>query len=458
MLGNQVSWVSAEHSFLGDLFVRLNNSGISYAVMRNHEPLPHSAGGSDLDILVAPRHGRRVKQILFEAIQAAGGMPLGVSETVGFFKIYAFGCVPVASHPWWGVRIDINVGLFFKGQHLLADGVALPVRSHNDISVLDDGFAGVLGVLKEVLNNGLLPPRYASSARSSMQHDWNTVQKLLAPMGPDGLAQLKSLILSNSPPAKLKGACRILQYAVLHHAFARRPYSSLWRRVGYEWSKVRRYLKPSGIVVAVLGVDGAGKSTVIDAILPVLNAATHNAVFIQHLRPSLLPPLASLKGQKIAPSGPVVDPHRAKPSGVLGSFVRLGYYLLDYILGYWIKIRPKVAKQPTVVIFDRYAYDMALDPRRSRIGLPGKVAGWFAALAPKPDLIFCLHGNPEVISARKQELSLEETRRQVEALRTFAKKEPRAVLISTDTSIEESRDQVLFALIKYLANISGASR
>jgi thymidylate kinase len=127
------------------------------------------------------------------------------------------------------------------------------------------------------------------------------------------------------------------------------------------------------------------------------------------------------------------------------------YLTLDYWLGYWIRVRPKIAKQPTVVLFDRYAYDMALDPRRFRIRLPASVAGLFAELAPKPDLILCLQGDPEIIAARKRELPIEETRRQVEALRAFASKESRAVLIATDTRVSETRDQVLGTILKFLA-------
>lgn len=66
---------------------------------------------------------------------------------------------------------------------------------------------------------------------------------------------------------------------------------------------------------------------------------------------------------------------------------------------------PSFAKQPTVLIFDRYACDMALDQRRFRIGLPHGVARWFIALAPKPDVISCLHGRPERIAAREQVLN-----------------------------------------------------
>lgn len=62
---------------------------------------------------------------------------------------------------------------------------------------------------------------------------------------------------------------------------------------------------------------------------------------------------------------------------------------LDYILGYWLLIRRKIAFRPAIVLFDRYVYDMTIDPRRFRIGVPGWVARGFTRWVPKPDLILC---------------------------------------------------------------------
>ena len=440
-----------EGYFLQKFFDNLNAAGIRYAVLRNYESLPFDTGGSDLDIIINPGDEALTRAVVREAVRSVGGVAIGIAESTGFFKIYAFGKNSGVIKQWWGICLDFNVGLYFRGFCLLDENITWPLRYHHGIAVLEDGFAGVLGVLKEVLNNDFFPDRYVNAARMATIRDWLQIEALLAPMGISALARLRSMLLSDLPEEEAKKESRKLRQEFIYHALRQNLIRSCWARVAYEWRKVCRYLKPSGVVVAILGVDGVGKSAVINAILPALNAATHNAVVVQHLRPTLLPPLARLKGKKHLPAGPVLEPHGSSPSGTLGSLFRMVYLTLDYLLGYWLWTRPRIAKQPTVVIFDRYAYDMALDPRRFRIGLSGRVAGWFAALAPKPDLIICLHGDPEIIAARKGELPVEETRRQVDALREFARHEPRAVLISTDaSSIDETRDQVLQTLCTFL--------
>lgn len=441
-----------EAKFLLGLFGALDAAGVRYAVMRNHHPLPDSAGGSDLDILIHPADAPRAKAATLEAIRQAGGVAIGCSETVGFFKIYALGQTPdTCTRGWWGLKLDFNAGLYFYGLCLMDETLAWPLQNHRGIPVLADGFAGVLGVLKEVLHNGIVPLRYAPAARGALGDDWPKVEALLAPMGPAALARLRAMLLSDLPADALRTECARLRQDFFRHSAARQGVlRAHWQRLLYQWSKWRRYARPSGMVLAILGVDGAGKSTLIEAILPALNAATHNAVTVRHLRPTLLPPLGRLKGKQHQPLGPVLEPHGSAPSGKLGSLLRLAYLSADYVLGYWLWTRPRIAKQPTVVIFDRYAYDMALDPLRFRIGVSARLAGWFAALAPKPDLIICLHGDAETIAARKGELSVAETQRQLAALRAFAAREASAVLVSTDTGIAQTRDVVLVAICDFL--------
>ena len=445
-----------ENFFLQLLFERLNVSDIRYAVMRNYEQLPSSVGGSDLDILVHPEDEDIVREVIAEAIMKAGGVEIGYMNVVGFTKISAFGRGDIFEDSWWGVEIDLFFGVYFGGvvQLLSNDILSRRFCLHNEIRVLPDDLAAILGVVKELLHNDILPPRYLAVAADAAKENWNELCADLAPIGESAIALLRDLCLSVPDSADILTKSRAFRYTVLRTAFIHSPLTFLQFRFLYEWSKVYRFMNSPGMVVAVLGTDGAGKSTIITAIEPVLSAATHGTFIVKHLRPGLLPPLARLKGKQTQQDGPVTDPHGSSPSGWLGSLLRVLYLTADYVLGYWLVVRPKISKSPTIYLFDRYTYDMALDPRRFRIALPARIIRWFIRLAPNPDLIFCLHGSPEALAARKQELPLEEVKRQVVALKAFAATEPRAILVSTETTVEETRDQILNAIAGHCAKRS----
>lgn len=212
--------------------------------------------------------------------------------------------------------------------------------------------------------------------------------------------------------------------------------------------------------IVFLGTDGTGKTTIINEIKPILDEATRNNTIVNHLRPNLLPPLARFRLRRKPVElykGKNIDPHGSSLSSTTGSFIRLVYLLIDYIFGYWIITRTLLASKPTIIIFDRYAYDMHLDPRRFRLNLPARVIKLFTNFVPKPDIIICLYGTPETISLRKKELPLKEVTRQIEVLKEFAKTEPRAILISTDDSVEKTRDNVLLVLSQFdKNNLTGA--
>jgi len=206
-----------------------------------------------------------------------------------------------------------------------------------------------------------------------------------------------------------------------------------------------------GIAIAFLGTDGSGKSTIINAIKPPLMDAFHNAVYYEHMRPNHLPSIARLFGKKNQLTGPVTDPHSSSVSGFFGSLFRWAYYMLDYTIGFYLKIWPKKAIRSCVWIFDRYYYDYLIDPRRSRIKLPRWILKTGQYLIPEPDLILCLGTDPATIHHRKPELPLSEVERQVAALKDFSRSHKRAVWIDTGKSIEESSEKALKAIIDVMA-------
>ena len=439
-----------EKDFLVNLFSILDDNKIPYAVMRNYTALPYSIGGSDLDIYINQGCRAGAEKALKDAIIHCNAYSLGKLSTPTFYEEYIIGFSRVH---WWGVCVEFYYGVFFKGSINLVDEnqLANEIVRYNEINVLEEDIGNALGFIKEILVHDSFrgdKPQYEESINRVLKADSARFQRVFSPLGVGASPLLKEVIDSNGQPCRKDKIRRFRRYVVF-----RKDISSLlcmlWKRGLHELSRVKRIFKPSGTVIAILGVDGSGKSTLIDAISRPLLPATHNALFHRHLRPGLLPPLARLKGKSQAVDGPVINPHGSSLSGVPGSFFRLIYLLGDYVLGYWLTIRPLIAKRPAIIIYDRYAYDMALDQKRFRINLPPALVRFFTRLAPKPDLIFCLYGSPEVLAARKQELPLAEVSRQVNALKAFAATEPRAILVNTEQSIEACRDEILQAIVAY---------
>jgi len=441
--------LAPESHFLQTLFAEFRKKGIQYAVLRNYEMLPCGTDGSDLDILFLPEYVTIVIATTIDSVAVARGTILGACLIHQFSKLSVFG--KSACFGWWGLQLDLFFEIKYGGTvDLLETSLIQNVpSSRRNVKILPSHVASTLGVLKELLNNNTAPTRYLDPARWLNPREWDEINKWFAPIGEKGVSLLRSAIIETQTDSERKGISRRLRRHLLWRAFCRSPFRYIVKRLQVFFSKISRLLHPSGLFLAVLGTDGAGKSTVISAIEPVLSSATHGAFYVKHLRPGLLPPLARFRGVRSEQEGPVTNPHGSTTSGIIGSVVRILYLLGDYILGYWILLRPQIAKQPAVFVFDRYAYDMTLDPKRFRIGLPTKISGWLAKLAPKPDIIFCLHAPPEVISSRKSELSRAEIERQLQVLRQFADNEPRAVLISTDGTIDEVRDQVLETLFQF---------
>jgi thymidylate kinase len=171
----------------------------------------------------------------------------------------------------------------------------------------------------------------------------------------------------------------------------------------------------------------------------------------EHMRPNFLPSIARLFCKPVK-EGPTTDPHGSKPSGFLGSLLRLSYYSLDYVFGYRLKIYPALVRQPSLYIFDRYFYDYYIDSYRGKVSLPKWIIKFYGFFIPSPDIILCLGTDVETIHARKPELSIEEFKRQVKELKAFCKNNKKAVWIDTGCSIEESVDKALEAITSRMAS------
>jgi thymidylate kinase len=174
--------------------------------------------------------------------------------------------------------------------------------------------------------------------------------------------------------------------------------------------------RPLVPILAVVGPDGAGKSSVLAAVAEKLpERFPFWGVAHRHWRPELLPNIGALAGKPQPEKGQPVVPRRTRGRFY---FIRLAYYASDFLLGYFFKDRP-ARSGLTPVLYDRCFWDMYVDPLRFGLGgTRGMIA--LGRILPRPDLIVCLEVDPHTARERKGELNDAEVTRQNNAWRDLA--------------------------------------
>ena len=176
--------------------------------------------------------------------------------------------------------------------------------------------------------------------------------------------------------------------------------------MNYLMDTLKNSLNNKGFVITFSGVDGAGKSTVIENIAVRVEKQLRKKVVVLRHRPSVLPILSVwTKGKEKAHQDAIESlPRQGKNNSLLSSLFRFSYYYTDYILGQFV-VYFKHIFRGHVVIYDRYYFDFINDSKRSNIELPKKVTLFCYRFLLKPKFNFFLFADADIILKRKQELS-----------------------------------------------------
>ena len=197
----------------------------------------------------------------------------------------------------------------------------------------------------------------------------------------------------------------------------------------------------TGLFAVILGPDGSGKSTVVQQLLQ-QSDDFYNGSWCFHWRPGLLPqPGRQAKQQTSAPPPP---PNEFAYGSVV-SLLRYCYFLLDFILGYWLRIYPR-RKRGQLIIGERWYFDVLINPQRYGFRLPAWLLRFGGHMIPSPDLTVLLKADPSAIYARKPELTVEQITTQIAAMRGILPANPRGAEIATDVPLDESVAAVLALL------------
>lgn len=212
----------------------------------------------------------------------------------------------------------------------------------------------------------------------------------------------------------------------------------------------KRIFHKCGLSVAFIAPDGAGKSTIINRVKETVSGSFYG-VNLYYMRPHLFKNLGHYN--KLNPTEEAAtndNPHGVVCDGVFKSAVRFFFYNLDFQLGTLLKInRKKINKQ--LVIFDRYYYDYFADMKRYKYSLPAWFPAVFEWMIPKPDMVFVLDGNPEVLYERKKELPISELEKQCSVFHQLAQNRKNFYAINVNRDVDTIVDEVTETILQEMS-------
>lgn len=168
------------------------------------------------------------------------------------------------------------------------------------------------------------------------------------------------------------------------------------------------------------GPDGAGKSSLITkvcnspSVIPL-----YDSICVRHTRPGLTPSVSKIintfNNNKVPTkrSAREINQYSFSKASIL-----ILYYSIDYILfRFYISLPFK--RRKVLYIYDRFFLEYAYQQAYSK--LPQKPILLFYKLFLKSSGIFLISGDADVISKRKNEISIDETEKQLKAMETIGK-------------------------------------
>ncbi len=369
------------------------NENCKYAVLRNFEGLPEKNNSRDIDIIIERKTYKKQKNALIALLEKHNWRIITYLNSDRVVT-WVCGCVDSDSNVEI-IQLDFFFNTSLFGVRLINAKEFLANREFN-------------GKIYHVNKDYEFLDKYMYDRAVGVQY-------------PDKYSHVKKTVSDSKVVAeKLKRVFGIgaidecdkhSSKKMLLRAAIQNPFATIERFIKFEYYRIKNYLcSNTGFSIGFTGPDGSGKTTVIDTILERIAPVFKTAHKYYHFRPALfgnLGEVAHSAGIKKEVDRNYSDPHRGGKTGKLNSFVRLCYYSLDYIIGYFVKVK-SVTRITRVVVFDRYYTDIICDSRRSRIYLSPKFLYWWGKVfIPTLNYNILLTASSDTILARKRELDEE---------------------------------------------------
>jgi O-antigen/teichoic acid export membrane protein len=432
------AWQPDPRGFSRTLFQLLEKLGLRYCLL--HAPGPEtSSSPSGVELTIHP-DDRDHLPVLIQNLQKTYLFIQRVPLAANDFK-YDFASSMDANARFYTLTLRQN----FPSGHLIASHDAIFARRKKQ------GDFWVLGEADEFF---YLLSRIGLEGQIGPSEE-NRLGQLAKILGPAVVGEFVAGLFGDVPQQKIMVACAGGQWnkalrqsgnQLLRLKLRRSPIDCLKYWLLQFRCTLRRWLHPCGVLVVILGPDGAGKSTTARKISEFFGPLfTGNRTILW--RPQVLMPSPKIEVPLIDP------PHTKPPHSALKSVIKLFAVVADYWLAYPTLIWS--LSRRTLITIDRDLHDILVDRVRYRYGGPVWLTKVAVALTPLPDPMYLiLDAEDDIILNRKNELAPDELRRQRKAYADLAAKLPNSSVILTDRSPADSISAIAKALLTYMTNRS----
>lgn len=382
--------------FLTILFGYMNKA-CEYAVLRNFEGLPNNNNSRDIDIIIKRHCYTKFKQQLVTLVDNCGWKIITYLHSDRLITWVCGYCDKEGNTEM--VQLDFFFDTSVWGIQLMSAEEFLANRKFNGFLYYIDTDGQFLD---KYLYNRAVGSKYPEKYRATRE---------AAEQLPVVTEKIKEIFGYSSVAQCDKESGKKLIIRALWANIKKRPFALVCSIIYFLYTFIGNYIcSRTGFSIGFTGPDGSGKTTVIDMLLERIAPVFGLAHKYYHFRPALfgnLGEVAHSAGIKKEVDRNFDKPHRGGKTGKLSSLARLAYYSIDYIIGYFIKVK-SVTRITRVVVFDRYFTDIICDSRRTRIYLNHKFLYWWGKLfIPSLNYNILLTASSETILARKRELDEE---------------------------------------------------
>lgn len=422
---------------LRDIFATLNEAGLPYALLRGEHELEHRQPLQEIDLLVEPQSLGR-----FAALLAQWGFV--ALPNWGYKPHHFFVAFAAESNTW--LKFDVVTELCYgKPYRLYRIDLAAQCLRQRTSGRMIAGLAPEHEFFTLLLHRLLDKACFTETATSRLQALFRQVQSdagrqqnlhtLIARyLAPALTLDKLTLALERGDWDYLLNQRRKLE----RHFYQKSPLAYELRRFG-RWLLLKSRpllfaLRRRGITIALLAADGAGKSTLAQALAgdPILKARLIYMGGNTQARTVGLPTTAWLMERMQMHNGTLSRTHPLRVATFLNKLAETRYRAL---VGRLLRL------QGRIVVFDRYFYDAWLKPR-SRSLWKRLRRLLFEGGFPQPDLVIFLDAPGTVLYARKGEHSPEWLQQQRQRYLSLRHRLPNMIIVDATQAAEDVAREV----------------